>query len=153
MSDTSKRLKFFIWCSVVLCTMSAWLYVWKTKNEPEAERTTFKVAQRQILGNANTYRQGWMINKQPESEMINNILVNFTPTGWPITLKNGQADCNRWLSLLWPDGKVFGLGYSVYKREESTNMVHCEYRFPHGQQIHLQLQNSTLHVDIKKVER
>ncbi|MCF7353826.1 hypothetical protein [Vibrio sp. CK2-1] len=151
MSDTNKRLKFFIWCSVVFCIMAAWLYVWEIKTEPEAERTAFTVAQRQILSSANTYRQDWMLDKQPESEVIDNFLVNFTSSGWPITLKNGEVNCNKWLPLLWPDSKVFGQSYTVNRVNAGKNHAHCEYVFPHGQTIHVQLLNGALHVDVKEV--
>lgn len=153
MSDTNKRLKFFIWCSVVFCIMAAWLYVWKIKTEPEAERTAFIVAQRQILSSANTYRQDWMLDKQPESEVIDDFLVDFTSSGWPITLTNGEVNCDKWLLLLWPDSKVFGQEYSVYKVEGAKNIAYCEYQFPQGQKIQLQLLHGTLHVDVKEADQ
>lgn len=150
MSDTNKRLKFFIWCSVVFCLMAAWLYVWKIKTEPEAERTAFIVAQRQILSSANTYRQDWMLDKQPENKVIDNFLVNFTSGGWPITLTDGKVNCEKWLPLLWPDSKVFGQNYSVHKVEAMRESAHCEYRFTHGQQIHVQLNHGALQVNVKE---
>ena len=130
--------------------MAVWLYVWKIKTEPEAERTAFTVAQRQIVSRANTYSQDWMLDKQPDDDTSDNCLVNFTSNGWPITLMNDHVNCEKWLPLLWPDVKVFGQRYTIHNVDTVKNRAHCQYRFPHGQQIDLRLNHGALQVDVKE---
>ncbi len=150
MIDTEKRLRFFSWAFVILVLVSTWLYFWKIKTEPEAERTAFTIAQRQILGSANTYRQDWMLNKQPQILKVGDQQVHFTSLGWPITLRNNRISCDRWLPLLWPDLNVFGQGYNVNIINEEPEMAHCEYVFTHGQRVILQLVNGAMQVKVKQ---
>lgn len=150
MIDTEKRLRFFVWAFVIMALVSTWLYVWKIKTEPEAERTAFTVAQRQILGSANTYRQDWMLNKQPQVLQVGEQQVHFTSMGWPITLRNNRMSCDKWLPLLWPDLKVFGQEYNVTTIDDEPGRAHCEYMFTHGQRVVIQLVNGAMQVKVKE---
>lgn len=151
MSDTNKRLKFFVWCAVVFCIMSSGLYVWEKKTEPEAENTAFIVAQKQMLSSANTYRQHWMLNQQPQSMDIDGVLVDFSKNGWPVTLSNNVIDCQKWLSLLWPDNVIFGQGYHAVRGESLA--FQCEYQFEHGHSVTLKLVNDAMTIDVAKTDK
>ncbi|MFV0576264.1 MAG: hypothetical protein ACK5NC_12760 [Vibrio sp.] len=130
------RMRFFIWLILVICLMGVWLFVWKTKTEPQVENTAFSVAKTQILNNANTYRQLWMLNKQPQQMFINGLIVSFSKNGWPFVIKeNKQIDCDKWLQLLWPDIKVYGRAHKSRVIFSLLQNAECEYQFSNKQII------------------
>lgn len=147
MIDNRKFLRFFIWCAVLLFLMATWLYVWTKKTEPEAVKTAFLIAQKQILTNANNYKQHWLVNKQ--SSNINGVNISFTSNGWPIIFKNGEVDCEKWLTLLWPDKKIFGQNYAISEVNQSHQEVSCKYMFENDYFIYLQLVNGGFGVNIE----
>ncbi|WP_086981510.1 hypothetical protein [Vibrio aphrogenes] len=149
MAQNAKRLRFIVWCIVILILCSTWLYVWKYKTEPEAERSAFVVAQRQILANANTYRQDWMLDKQPETSWLDGQKVTFSTNGWPLTLTQHQMNCEAWWLLLWPDKKIFGQDMKIQAIDPNPSTAHCEYLFIHGQRFTLQLVDQSLNVSFK----
>ncbi|OEF28471.1 hypothetical protein [Vibrio rumoiensis] len=146
--DTRKRLRFFIWCTVVFIIMASWLYVWKEKTEPASERAAFVVAKRQILNSANTYRQNWLLNKQPSMMGVDGVDIQFTKQGWPVMLKNDRIDCAKWLSLLWPDENVFGKKYSVIDMRDDSKLTSCEYIFTGGVVLDLHLINMAFGAEV-----
>lgn len=143
-----KRLRFFVWCILILSIIATWLYVWDVKTKPEAERAAFIVAKRQILSNANVYRQHWMLNQQPSMMNIDGRSIQFTRKGWPITISNSRLDCDKWLALLWPDKQIFGENYSVKMLNQSLGVIGCEYGFPPGQVMILTLTNDSFMVEM-----
>lgn len=149
MAQNAKRLRFIVWCIVILILCSTWLYVWKQKTEPEAERSAFVVAQRQILANANTYRQDWVLDKQPETLWLDGQKVTFSSNGWPLTITQQQINCEAWWLLLWPEMKIFGLDYQIKQRDPNPYSAQCEYHFEHGKTIILQLVNQSINIELK----
>ncbi|OCH13213.1 MULTISPECIES: type IV pilus, mannose-sensitive hemagglutinin protein MshF [unclassified Aliivibrio] len=138
----------FIWGGLVLIFVAIILYQWQ-QMEPEVEDAALLMSSREILSSANEFKNYWVVNGQPKSIVKDNVDITFTPLGWPITLKDNELDCQKWLYILLPEKqKIYTDFIHVSKKKADMLRFGCKYSMSNGKVISVMLVNGVFKVNV-----
>lgn len=110
--------------------------------------TAYAVAAKRMLNKANYYKENWLIQKRPETMLIEGQQIQFNSEGWPLPIKNDVVDCEYWLLLLNESKDVFGQTFTSIKSNNIENGYICSYFYKEHSAIILKLIDKKLSVSI-----
>lgn len=138
-----------IWLAVIVALLAFLSFNWN-KIDQQAENTTFEVVVGQMSERANSYRQQWLVNKQPDVLSVAEQIVHFDHNGWVKPINGNQVDCDWWLTILYPN---LGWGYVDIPKStlKSDGLVYrCRYQFDNSKILDLTLSDKKLAITVEK---
>lgn len=144
MADYVRRSRTTIWVVVIFALLFAFMGAWSAVEE-EASNTAVIVASKRILERANYYRQQKILNGKSELNRAGNPL-SYSPSGWLLPINDAARDCNVWLTQLYPEQRILGMGSPKVTDKSSKHGFYCEYQYTDKYQIDIYLVNGRFSV-------
>ena len=79
--------RFSVWLLLISILMFFVLYVGQ-KLQVTTVETAYAVAAKRMLNKANYYKENWLIQKRPETMLIEGQQIQFNSEGWPLPTRH-----------------------------------------------------------------
>ncbi|TXZ08910.1 MSHA biogenesis protein MshF [Vibrio mimicus] len=146
MANWLGRSRLMLWALLVLILLSALFSMWNGMSR-NTLKTAFEVATLSMTERANLYKQQWFLQGQPPSVHIEGKTIALSPSGWVFPKRDQGVDCEKLLTLLYPDLKVLDLLPTI-DGENSTNGYQCRYQYGQRAVIWVELKGRHFAVNI-----
>lgn len=133
MADNIRRSRTAIWAVVILVLIFAFMGAWRSVEE-EATNTAVVVASKRILERANYYKQQRLLNGSAGIDEFGQPF-SYSKSGWLLPLSHAKRDCSFWLSYLYPERRVLGIGQPEVIDMSDKDGIYCRYQYTEKYQI------------------
>ncbi|EEZ01351.1 MSHA biogenesis protein MshF [Vibrio sp. RC586] len=127
MANWLGRSRLILWTLLVFILLGVLFSMWQTMSR-NTFATAFEVVSTRMTDRANLYKQQWFLQGQPSEIQIEGKTIALSASGWLFPKQDQDVDCEKLLTLLYPDVTVLDL-LPIIDGANSINGYQCRYQY------------------------